>query len=93
MIKVIETNISLYPNGDMADFQSRVIEVESWDGIVDEIKSAKSVNRHAYIGSLYGVTLPKFCTIENIEYNDRQLQCVVTSYDNRRAVKLLYLIE
>ena len=91
MVKVIETNVSLYPNGEMADFQSRVIEVESWESIVEEVRLQRVVIRNAWVGNLQGTTMPKMCKIKHIEYNEHKLQCLVELYSGRELLKLLYL--
>lgn len=49
MVKVNETNIVFNEIGDM-DHQSRVIEVESWESFVDEIKNAETVIRQSVLG-------------------------------------------
>ena len=43
MTKVIETNLSIEDN-NIVDHQSRVIEVDSWDEYINEIKEAKCIS-------------------------------------------------
>jgi hypothetical protein len=92
MAKVIETNVSI-TNGVQQDFQSRVIEVESWSAIVEEVKSGKVVVRNSYIGHMMGTTMPKECTIQDLEYDKFHLSCLITRWDGMQSYKLLYLAE
>ena len=79
MIKVIETNLSICKDGcdTIKDHQSRVIEVESWDEYVQEIKDCKVVVRSSIIGSLHGTTIPHNAKAVNLTYDDRHLDCDV----------------
>lgn len=63
MVKVIETNLSIGNNNEILDHQSRIIEVDTWDEFVNEIKEGKSVDR---IGTLWGLTLPRQGKVENL---------------------------
>ena len=94
MSRVIETNISIDINGDYKDFQSRVIEVESWNSLVDEIKSNKAVDRASVIGTMFGYTLPpRGCVTTEHKCDDTHLSCKVTRWDGVESIKLLYLID
>jgi len=71
MIKIIETNISIYADENeylriINDFQSRVIEVYSWEDYVQEIEESESVYRNSVIGNLHGVTIPEDSVVENL---------------------------
>ena len=91
MIKIIETNLSM--EGDIIkDHQSRVIETDSWEGFIDEIKTHKFVMRTAILGSLYGNTVPRSSKVENLIYDDKHLSCDVYNYANMKTRKLAYLI-
>lgn len=95
MIKVIETNISLNPNYDydiIIDHQSRVIEVESWEDFINEIKEAKTVIRNSYIGNMEGTTLPRESKIENLVYDDFHLSCNVLNWLGHKSKKLVFKI-
>jgi hypothetical protein len=94
-IKVIETNISLNPNSEndiMLDHQSRIIEVESWDNFVKEIKDAQTVIRKAYIGSMEGNSIPRDAEIQNLKYDDFHLSCDVINWLGHKSKKLVYKI-
>jgi hypothetical protein len=68
MVKVIETNLSIEDNC-IKDHQSRVIEVDSWESYVEEIKEKTQVYRKSIIGYLEGVSIP-YCTIDKWLYCD-----------------------
>jgi hypothetical protein len=93
MALIIETNISLDENNNFVDHQSRVVEVDSWDELVQEVIDKKPVIRKAYLGSMYGVTIPKGCTIENLVVKDYHLSCDITTYNELKSKKLLYLVK
>ncbi|MEL3959506.1 hypothetical protein NST17_20350 [Caldifermentibacillus hisashii] len=93
MVKVIETNLSLQVNNDIIDHQSRVIEVDSWESYVNEIKECKTVTRNSIIGNLHGTTLPRESRVDNLQYDDFHLQCDVYNYAGMRTKKLVYLIK
>lgn len=95
MIKVIETNLSIYPDGEntIKDFQSRVIEVDSWDEYVQEIKDAKPVIRHSVIGSLHGTTIPHNSIVENISHDHFHLDCDVINRFGIMSKKLAFKVE
>lgn len=72
MVKVIETNVIL-KNGVVTDHQSRVVEVESWESYVEEMRSCKSVYREDFYGRLNGESLFKNTRIENFKADDFHL--------------------
>jgi hypothetical protein len=87
LVRIIETNLSIGNENEIIDHQSRVIEVDSWDKFVNEIKDSKSIDRQ---GTLWGLTLPRQCRIENLKYDDFHLSCDV--YTDKKQKKLAYLI-
>lgn len=88
MIKVIETNLSM--NGDyIEDHHSRVIEVESWDEFVNEIKEGKTVMRYAVLGGMYGNTIPRSATVSDLKYDKNHLSCIVYNYARQKTMKLV----
>jgi hypothetical protein len=93
MTLVIETNISLDDKGNFADHQSRVIEVDSWDELVKEVTDKQLVIRKAYLGYMYGLTIPKDCTIDNLIIIDYKLSCDITTYNGHKSKKLLYMVK
>ncbi|WP_440110157.1 hypothetical protein [Paenibacillus sp. QZ-Y1] len=92
MVKVIETNLSMV-DGQIYDFQSRVIEVSSWEDFKNEFIENVSVTRNACMGSMFGTTIPQGATIENLEYRDNILQCDIYSYSDVHTKKICYLIQ
>ena len=91
MLKVIETNLTMDEEIIM-DHQSRVIEVESWENFVEEIKNARFVMRSAIIGSMYGNSVPRSSTIENFISDKKHLSCDIYNYAGMKTKKLAYLI-
>jgi len=92
MIKVIETNLSIDNNDNIADHQSRVIEIESWDSFIEEIKECKTVIRNSILGCMSGCTIPRESKVENLKYDDRTLSCDVYNYIGMKTKKLVYRI-
>ncbi len=92
MVKIIETNI-LTRRGEITDHESRVIEVESWEQYVEEIKNGVSVDRNDIIGTLDGASLRRYCKIgiENLVVENHRLQCDVLA-KGRVSKKLAYLV-
>jgi hypothetical protein len=91
--KVIETNLSLDDSGEIVDFQSRIIEVKSWNEYVNEIGNAESLFRISYVGNMLGNSLPKSARVENFSSNEKSLTCDVYSFSGVRTKKLAYLAE
>lgn len=96
MAKIIETNISYeakpFSTQFIHDFQSRVIEVESWDIYIDEHIDTKSITRDCIIGNLYGASIPRVATIDDLEHNENTLKCEIYDYRGLRTTRLAYLI-
>jgi len=94
MIKIIETNLSIFTHQDgceiIKDHQSRVIEVESWEDYIEEIKQSKSVVRNSIIGSLHGVTILPEARVENLTYDDFHLNCDVINRFGIMSKKLAF---
>lgn len=92
MAKVIETNLSMKDN-EIVDFQSRVIEVESWNSYVNEIGNGDYVDRLSIIGSLHGSSVLRSSKVVNFVYDEFHLRCDI--YDSHRfhSKKLAYLAE
>ena len=97
MIKVIETNISVDNEGISRDHQSRVVEFEKWDDVIDEFKSEISVDRKDALGSLHGRTIPLNSMIADLKYDDFHLSCnIIRDTGNGFLIKdkkLVYLIK
>lgn len=89
MIKIIETNIN------DEDFQSRIIEVPSWEYVIDlfeqeDVEYPKTFT--SIIGNYYGVIRPRFSKIHNLKYTDIRLCCGVETYDKVIITKLIQRI-
>ncbi|GAB6989496.1 hypothetical protein [Paenibacillus pini] len=91
MVKVIKTNLSMVDN-HIHDFQSRVIEVSSWEDFKNEFINNVSVPRKACIGGMFGTTIPQSASIENIVYRDNILKCDIYSYSGEHTKKICYLV-
>jgi len=92
MIKVIETNLSLDYDDNIIDHQSRVIQVESWEDFINEIKESKTVIRNSILGCLSGCTIPKQSKVVNLKYDDKQLSCDIYNWIGRKTKKLAYKV-
>ena len=95
MIKVIETNLSIYKNDEnytIKDFQSRVIEVDSWDEYIQEVKHSKVVVRNSIFGSLHGTTIPHDANVYNLTYDDLHLDCDIVNRFGIESKKLAYKV-
>lgn len=90
--KVIETNLTLKADKTIIDHQSRVIEVDSWDEYVGEIKLGVSKIRKACIGYMTGTSLPRNANIHNLKVNEYHLSCYFTNGLGKPMAKLAYLI-
>ena len=93
MNRIIETNISIDDKGQIADHQSRIIQVESWESYIEEIKSGETKYRMSYLGNVHGCSLPKFCRVDNLVFDDFHMSCNVWNYANMLTKKLAYLFE
>ncbi|MEI2465116.1 hypothetical protein [Niallia taxi] len=93
MVKIIETNLSIMDwDGEViADHQSRVIEVSSWQDFIVEIKEAKTVERPSVIGSMHGNSVPRECRVDNLQYDEKHLSCDIIYGNGVKSKKLAYL--
>lgn len=91
-IKIIETNVF----EDFSSFQSRVIEVESWDYIINLFTSAEENTKPDVFDDIFnskstGVILPRQSRIENLQYDDFRLSCDVICYTrNKKLIQRVY---
>ena len=90
MIKIIETNLSIDKENTIKDHQSRVIEVDSWESYVIEIKDAESVSRNSVIGDLHGFSILPEARIENLTYDDFHLDYDMINRFGMKSKKLAY---
>lgn len=91
MAKIIETNLSIGNYGEILDHQSRVIEVDSWEDYVNEIRNGVSIERNDLYGTLHGRSIQSNVTIENFQSDNHHLECDVQN-DRFKSKKLAYLI-
>jgi len=91
--KVIETNLSIDNENTIKDHQSRVIEVDSWEDYIQEIKDAKSVSRNSVLGNLHGNTIPSSSVVEIISLDDFHLDCDIVNRYGILSKKLAYRIK
>jgi hypothetical protein len=94
IVKVIETNLSLNENNnEIMDYQSRVIEVDTWSSFIDEIKNGKTVDRQSIVGHLWGVSVSRKSIVKNVKYDDFHLSCDIYNYAGQKSKKLAYLAD
>lgn len=90
MIQIIETNLML--NEELNNFQSRVIEVESWDYVISQFiqKDVKHPKIHYDIRGRYsGVIVPRMAKITNLKYDENRLSCNVMTWNGKVIKKLI----
>lgn len=74
MIKIIETNLSIRCNdNEIMDSQSRVVEVESWESYIEEIKNGITVVRSDIIGCCHGASVPNGALLSDLKINQNSL--------------------
>ena len=93
MNRIIETNLSIDDKGNIADHQSRIIQVESWESYIEEIKSGETKYRMSYLGNLHGCSLPKFCRVDNLAFDDFHMSCDVCNSQNALSKKFSFLVD
>lgn len=76
----------------IADHQSRVIEVDSWDDYISEFKNMRATYRSSVLGSLHGFSLPKHSRVENLAHDEKHLSCDVYNSFGFKIKKLAYLV-
>lgn len=92
LTKVIETNISYYEdNTTISDVQSRVIEVDSWNAYLEEIRNQEQVFRYAAMGNLSGVSFPRDAIIKDFDANNKRLICHLELYNGNKLLKIAYV--
>jgi spore coat polysaccharide biosynthesis predicted glycosyltransferase SpsG len=93
MTRIIETNLSLNDADVIMDHQSRVIQVESWESFIDEIKNCKCIIRYSLYGNLHGNSIPRESRIDNLVYDDFHLSVDIHNSIGMKTKKLAYLID
>lgn len=89
MIKIIETRLSIKDIDKLVDHQARIIEIESWDEYINEIKEGKSIFRH---GSMHGETISPKSTMENLIFDDFHLSCDIINFVGMKSKLLAYML-
>lgn len=90
MIKIKEMNVS-----ESGSIQERIIEVESWDYILNQFNNKErdgKIYKDMVTGSMVGSILPKTFDIRNLTYNDRELTCNVVIFDGSITRKFISII-
>ncbi len=92
MIRIIETNLN------DCSFQSRVIDVESWQYVIDQFipnygeLTCPRIHRDTFTG-YEGVIRPRFSKVENLNCEEYgRLMCDVIIFGNMRTKKLIQLL-
>lgn len=93
MVRVIETNLSMNDNNVIMDHQSRVIEVESWESYINEIRETKTVIRQSILGNLHGSTVPRESNVHNLVFDEFHLSCDIANSLGMKSKKLAYVID
>jgi hypothetical protein len=87
MIKIIETNLFK----DFSSFQSRVIEVESWEYVIKQFIGENKIPKiHTDVNGHYsGVIRPRFSKVKNLKYDGDKLMCDVEDFTHNMRKKLI----
>ncbi len=92
MDKIIETHLSTSISGEF-DHQSRVIEVESWEDYIEDIKNKKSVEYQDLLGSMSGRTLPiRDFEIRSLRFDEYHASCTIINFKGQITEKVMYRI-
>lgn len=91
MINIIETNLSLDRDGQIRDFQSRIVQADSWRGYCYKYMAydGKPIAFKA-ISYLIGDSVGKDRIIKNLKYDMFHLECDIFSEDGFHFKKLAY---
>lgn len=93
-LNVIETNLTM-KDGQVYDYQSRVVEIENWDDYVSMFTDCDGmpVDRFKPITNMLGCSIPKDVKIGNLVYDEKHLSCDFTREDGFMMKKLAYQCE
>lgn len=93
MIKVIETNYNSQSNY----FQSRVIEVDSWEYIIDIFLQDEVIDWKDFDsldeGYYYGLIRPLKSHIYDLKYDNNKLSCKVELYNKTIIHKFIEIMK
>lgn len=87
---VIETNILEDANGEVADHQSRIIEVGSWDDYVGQYIKNKPLH---YRGTMIGFSFKESWEMIDLFYDETHLICEFDDDFGFTVMKLAYRLE
>ena len=96
MVEVIETNISIDDYRNIKDYQSRMVQVPSWEEYITlytkycGIANGRDYKTHN--NNLLGCVMPSNATIDNLEYDNFHLKCDIRFFNGSKEIKLAYLI-
>ena len=99
-MKIVETNI-IYKGFTFYDYQSRVLEIPSWEEYCDlyrnytgEAIRDEDVNyKDVYNTFFRGCLLPKRATIKNVKIDDFHLTCDMNLWNGTPYYKFAYILE
>lgn len=92
-VKVIESNLSIGKDKFIIDFQSRVVEAESWEEYVRSFEEYDGLAvEFLHVSNMIGNSIPKNAKITNLNYDDRHLSCEIHK-DDFIIYKLAYKCE
>lgn len=88
---VIETNLSM-KDGEVYDYQSRVIEIDDWDNYVSIFTNydGTPIDKFIPITNMLGCSIPKDVKIENLVHDEKHLSCDFTRDNGFEMKKLAY---
>ena len=91
-VKIIEAKIIHDYQSKPMYVQSRVIEVDSWEKYVEEIKQQKQINRKSIIGYSEGVSFPKSATTKSLKWDNKSLLCEFYLWNKTLVLQTAYVI-
>lgn len=92
-MRIIETNISYYLDGNIADHQSRVINTcNNWNEYVFLFENYDGDAVGQYNSTMNGYVLPKFAIINKLTYDDFHLYCELNLWNGLKETKLSYRV-
>ena len=91
MINIIETNLSIDNDGKIRDFQSRIVQADSWHNYCYAYRTydGKPITFKA-ISNLIGDSIGKDRIVKNLRYDMFHLECDICRDDGFHMKKLAY---
>ena len=87
---VIETSILASIEGDIADHQSRIVEIDDWDSYVEQYVHNKPLN---YSGTMNGKSFKESWEMVDLYYDETHLICEFIDDLGFNICKLAYLVQ